>query len=116
MHKLEQQLKNIILKNVDFQIDGKSIKRGKIKVYNTKQFFIRFKLEQDDDKQVEYDLPYPFKVIQKPDGYIFDYTLSAFCPRTEELYWKMLLMNKSDASRLHNNYLYLVTHTISLSG
>lgn len=114
MHKLEHQLKNIILKNVDFQIDGKSIKRGKIKVYNTKQFFIRFKLEQED-KQVEYDLPYPFKVIQKHDGYIFDYTLSAFCPRTEEIYWKMLLMDKSEASRLHNNYLHIVTSSFSLS-
>ena len=108
MHKLETQLKDIVLKNVDFQIDGKSIKKGKIKVYNTKQFFIRFKLEQDD-KLVEYDLPYPFKILEEKHGYIFDYTLSAFCPRSDELYWKILLMNKSEASRLHNNYLYVVT-------
>jgi hypothetical protein len=108
MVKLEEQLKDIILKNVDFQIDGKSIKRGKIKVYNSKQFFIRFKLE-NDNKLIEYDLPYPFKVVKNTNGYIFDYCLSAFCPRTEELYWKMLLMNKSESSRLHNNYLHVMT-------
>jgi len=108
MFRLEEQLKDIILKNVDFQIDGKSIKRGKIKVYNSKQFFIRFKLE-NEDKVCEYDLPYPFRVEKKSDGYLFDYSLSAFCPRTEELYWKMLLMNKSEASRLHNNHLRVIT-------
>ena len=108
MHKLEEQLKDIILKNVDFQIDGKSVKRGKIKVYNSKQFFIRFKLEQETKVQ-EYDLPYPFKVLKVSNGYIFDYCLSAFSPRTEDLYWKMRLMNKSESSKLHDNYLYVVT-------
>jgi len=107
VYKLENQLKDIILKTVDFQIDGKSIKSGKIRVFNTKQFFIRFKIEVDE-KISEYDLPYPFKVIKNNNGYVFDYCLSAFCPRTEELYWKMLLMNKSDSSKLHNNYLHVV--------
>ncbi len=108
MFKLEEQLKDIILKTVDFKIDGKSIKKGKIKVFNTKQFFIRFKLESEEKVQ-EYDLPYPFRVERTLDGYLFDYSLSAFCPRTEELYWKMRLMNKSEASRLHDNYLHVVT-------
>jgi len=107
MERVENQLKDIILKNVDFQIDGRSMKKGKIKVYNSKQFFIRFKIEADG-KMTEYDLPYPFKIIQNDDGYVFDYCLSAFCPRTEELYWKMLIMNKSEASKLHNNYLNVV--------
>jgi hypothetical protein len=108
MFRIEEQLKDIILKNVDFQVDGKSIKRGKIKVFNSKQFFIRFKLETVDKIQ-EYDLPYPFRIEKTPDGYLFDYSLSAFCPRTEELYWKMKIMNKSEASRLHDNYLHVRT-------
>jgi len=108
MIKLENDLKDIVLKSVDFQIDGKSIKKGKVKVFNTKQFFIRFKLE-NEDKTIEYDLPYPFRVVKNPKGYLFDYSLSAFCPRTEELYWKMKLMNKSEASRLHDNYLHVIT-------
>ncbi len=108
MFKLENQLKDIILKNVDFQIDGKSVKRGKIRVYNSKQFFIRFKLE-NDNKTIDYDLPYPFKVLKVPEGYVFDYCLSAFCPRSEELYWKMKMMNKSESSKLHDNYLHVMT-------
>lgn len=108
MFTLEDELKDIILKNIDFQVDGKSVKKGKVKVFNMKQFFIRFKLEVDQLTK-EYDLPYPFKVVKLDNGYLFDYSLSAFCPRTEETYWKMLLMNKTEASKLHNNYLYVMT-------
>ena len=108
MVRIEEQLKDLILKNIDFQIDGKSIKKGKVKIFNTKQFFIKFKLENNGDIK-EYELPYPFKVSKISNGYLFDYSLSAFVPRTEEMYWKMLAMNKSEASRLHNNYLYVLT-------
>lgn len=107
MHKIEKQLKDIILKNVEFKIDNKVVKKGKIKVFNTKQFFIRFKIETEDKLQ-EYDLPYPFNISKNTDGYLFDYCLSAFCPRTEELYWKMLALSKEDASKLHNNHLQIV--------
>ena len=62
MVKLENQLKSLMLKNVEFKIDGKTIKRGKIKVFNTKQFFIKFKLEYGDDTK-EYELPYPYSFV-----------------------------------------------------
>jgi hypothetical protein len=104
MYKLEFKLKDIILQNVEFKVDNKVIKKGKVKVFNTKQFFIRFKLDNNGIIN-EYDLPYPFRVEKNNDGYLFDYCLSAFCPRTEELYWKILSLNKDDASKLHNNYL-----------
>lgn len=108
MERMEEQLKELILKNVDFQLDGKTIKKGKIKIFNTKQFFIKFKLENEGAVK-EYELPYPFKIKKISNGYLFDYSLSAFIPRTEEMYWKMLLMNKSEASKLHNNYLFVLT-------
>ena len=108
MDKLEQQLKQIILKTVEFQLDGKVIKSGKIKVVNTKQFFIRFRLESDSGLK-EYDLPYPFMIGSNSDGILFDYSLSSFCPRTEDTYWKMLMMNKSEASKLHNSYLTIIS-------
>ena len=108
MEKLENDLKALMLKTVDFQLDGKSLRRGKIKIYNTKQFHIKFSVENDGDLK-EFELPYPFRITKIPQGYIFNYALSAFIPRTEEIYWKLLCMNKSEASRLHNNFLYVYT-------
>lgn len=107
MTRLEDQLKILILKNVEFKLEDKVVKRGKIKVFNTKQFFIKFKLEYDEGVK-EYELPYPYKVIKTDTGFVFDYCLSAFCPKTEESYWKMRTVNKDEASKLHENYLFIV--------
>ncbi len=108
MHLLDSTLKNLILQDVDFQIDGKSIKRGKIKVFNTKQFFIKFKIEAEGEAK-DFEIPYPFKVVKVEEGYLFNYCLSAFCPRTEDAFWKMFLMDKSEASKLHNNHLMVIS-------
>lgn len=106
MEDLETILKTLILKNVEFSVDGKSIKRGKLKIFNTKQFFIKFKLETDTSVK-EWELPYPFSVHKTSEGYIFDYCLSAFCPPTELAYYKMKLMDKSEASKIHDTYLFV---------
>lgn len=98
----------LMLKNVEFKIDNKIIRRGKIKVFNTKQFFIKFSLENSEIVK-EYELPYPYKVISNTNGFIFDYCLSAFYPKTEEVYWRMLTMDRSGASKIHNNYLHINT-------
>ena len=108
MHQIENQLKSLILKDVDFQIDGKTIKKGKVRVFNTKQFFIKFKIETDGDSK-DFEIPYPFQISKIDQGYLFNYCLSAFCPRTEDSYWKMLLMDKSGASKLHNNHLIVIS-------
>lgn len=108
MYKLENQLKTLILNNLEFQLDGKTIKKGKLKIFNTKQFFIKFKLENNGESK-DYELPYPYRVQKLSNGYMFDYTLSAFIPRTEEIYWKMLCVDKSEASKLYNNYLFVLS-------
>lgn len=108
MDHFEENLKELMLKTVDFQLDGKSIKKGKIKVFNTKQFHIKFSMEHEGDIK-DFELPYPFKITKCPEGYLFNYALSAFIPRTEEIFWKLKCMNKSESSRLHDNHLYVYT-------
>lgn len=106
MNRIEDTLKELIYKNIEFIVDGKVIKQGFVRVFNTKQNFIKFKFEGDGVGK-EWELTYPYTIHTGGSSMIFDYCLSAFCPRTEDAYWKMLLMNKSEASKLHNNYLYV---------
>lgn len=108
MTHIEEKLKPLVLSNLEFVLDGKIIRKGKLKIFNTKQFFINFKIN-DDDQDKEYKLPYPYRVREENKGLVFDYCLSAFCPRTEELYWKMKAMDKSSASKFHENYLHIVS-------
>jgi hypothetical protein len=109
MYKLEDKLKDLMLETVDFKIDNKILKHGKIKVFNTKQFFIKFKLENNADTK-EYEVPYPFRVEKLKDGFLFDYCLSSFIPNTEESYWKMRALNSENASKLHEKYLIIFKH------
>lgn len=105
--KLENDLKNSLLRHVSFEIGDKKIKEGKVKVFNTKQFFINFELENDGEvKEFRVTYPYSYKVTDK--GIMFDYCLSAFCPRTEEVYWKMKATNSSSSSKYHEEYLWLL--------
>lgn len=107
MYKLENDLKSLILKNVEFKINDKIIKRGKVKIFNTKQFFIKFKIENSDGVK-EFELPYPYKTYKLNNGFLFDYCLSAFVPNTEEVFWKMKTLNSSESSKIHDNYLYVM--------
>lgn len=107
MTEIEQELKNMVLKSVKFTIDNKTLRIGKVEVFNTKQFFIKFKLSNGDE-QKEYVLPYPYKLLKIKNGYIFDYCLSSFCSVKDDNYFKMLGFDKTNASKLHNNYVYMV--------
>lgn len=107
MDKIENDLKSLVLKKVIFKIDNKILKTGKLRIFNTKQFFIKFKLINGDIEK-EYELPYPYDIKYLKNGIVFDYTLSAFCPFRDETYYKLLLCDKSNASRLHNKYLTIL--------
>lgn len=108
MFKLEQQLKPIMLSQVEFRVDGKVIKRGKVKVFNAKQFILKFKLDNSGVIK-DYEVPYPYRVEETADGFLLDYCLSAFIPPTEESYWKLRTLNKSECSKIHDKYLHIVT-------
>lgn len=107
MEKIEQELKELVLKKVKFMIGQKTYKEGTIKVFNTKQFFIRFKLDSNGDEK-ELDIPYPYSLRKNGSTFCFDYCLSAICPPTETVFYKMKLLNKTDASKLHDNYLMII--------
>ena len=107
MIELEEQLKPLMLQNIEFKSNGKTFKKGKVKVLNSKQFFIKFKLETVNDTR-EYELPYPYRVEKLHNGFLFDYCLSAFIPKTEESFWKMKTLSTSESSKLHDNYLFIL--------
>jgi hypothetical protein len=107
MNRIEDHLKNLIFREVKFVINSKTIRHGKIQMFNTKQNFVRFKIEEDGETK-EWEISYPYDIKKIENGYLFDYALSAFCPRTEEVYWKMKAINKKDVSKFFDNYLHVI--------
>lgn len=104
MENVENKLKDLLLKDLEFKINNKIIRRGKLRVFNTKQFFIKLNLIQNDNERI-YELPYPYDMKDINGNLTFDYCLSSVCPPTEEVYYKIMTCDKSKASRLHNQYL-----------
>lgn len=106
MNRIEEHLKKLIFCDVKFVLNTKTIREGKIQIYNTKQNFIRFKIEENGETK-EWEISYPYDIRTTKNGLLFDYALSAFCPRTEEVYWKMKAMNKENASKFFDNHLFV---------
>lgn len=104
MEHVENKLKDLLLKDLEFKINNKIIRKGKLRVFNTKQFFIKFNLIQNENERI-YELPYPYDIKNINGSMVFDYCLSSVCPPTEEVYYKILTCDKSKSSRIHNQYL-----------
>lgn len=108
MNRIEDHLKQLIYRDVKFVLNNRTLKEGRIEIFNTKQNFVKFKIQEKDDVK-EWEIAYPYDIKTIDNGLLFDYSLSAFCPRTETTYWKMKAMNKKDASKFFDNYLYVIT-------
>lgn len=108
MIRIEEHLKQLIFRDVKFVLNSRTIREGKIQMFNTKQNFVKFKIEEGGEIK-EWEISYPYDIKLTDGGLIFDYALSAFYPRTEEVYWKMRMLNKSEASKFFDNHLYVIT-------
>ncbi len=104
---VEEYLKDLIFRDVEFLLDNKVLRKGKIEIYNTKQNFIKFKLQTESNSK-EWEISFPYRIEKIDGGYLFDYALSAFCPPTQEVYWAMKALDKSNSSKLFDNYLYVM--------
>ena len=82
---MEQQIKDLneeinahFLKNISFILDGKVIKEGKLKLFIMKGFNFKFFLIDNSNVIKTIEMPYPFSLVRKNNGYIFDYRLDSF--------------------------------------
>jgi len=103
---VEIYLKDLIFRDVEFVLDSKVLRKGRIEIYNTKQNFIKFKI-QVEDKSKDWEITFPYRIEKIESGYLFDYALSAFCPPTQEVYWTMKALDKSNTSKFFDNHLYV---------
>lgn len=108
MNRIEEYLKKLIFRDVKFVLNSKIIKEGRIQMFNPKQNFIKFKINEDGEIK-DWEICYPYDVKTIDNGFIFDYSLSSFCPRTEEIYWVMRALDKRDSSKFFDNHLQVLT-------
>ena len=105
---IESELKPYLLQHVAFMLNNKIIKRGRLQLVNTKQFFIKFNLETNDGVKV-FEIPYPYKCSKQNNMFTFEYTLSSLCNSNKTpLYHKLKSNSHKGVNKMHDNYLHLL--------
>lgn len=102
-----EHFKPFLLKNIIIRTDKKVIRRGVLKIFQLKQYFIRLTLEIDD-KQKLYEIPYPFDIHPEEDRLTLNYHLSTLA-KDEEVKLQIKFMDTSSKSKLYNNLVYILT-------
>jgi len=76
IEEIENNFKDFLLNNVNFVINEKIIKKGKLINLSVKDFFIIFQLEIPKGGIKSFEIPYPFGILSKKTFVSFDYRLS----------------------------------------
>lgn len=84
MQTIEEYLESFLLKDIIIKTDEKILKKGKLILYNTKQFYIRLTIQPLNSEAYRlYEIPYPFQIHKNDQNNIlsFNYKLSNLCDK-----------------------------------
>jgi len=68
-------LTGLLQKDVQFNLKNKTLKEGKILLFNVKDFYINFTIRTKKDVVKTYEIPMPFNVTSSGRCVIFDYNV-----------------------------------------
>lgn len=94
MNFLTEYLQQFLLQPVEFIINDKVVRKGKLKLFNFKQYFIKFTLLTDGGDIKTYDVLYPFKIYHEEGRCIFNYHLSCFTQNDLDTFFKIKTLSK----------------------
>jgi len=98
-------------KNVDFVIDNKTIKTGKILLFSVKDFFCSFLMSNEaKKKRFLYEIPYPFDFVAGVNEIIFDFTLATLVKNNPLIKDDLLKFRTKKPSKLFNKKVKLKIH------
>ena len=105
LEKVTDSLKQFLLQDIIIKTDKKILKRGKLKIFQVKQYYINFTLEFNDSIK-SYEIPYPFKVEDAEIGAILNYQLTSFIPPQQIN--KVKFLDSSSKSKIYDNLVYIL--------
>lgn len=105
---IEEKLTKHLQKKVDFVLDNKTIKSGKIMLFCIKDFFCTFTLySQEKKKKIIYEIPYPFNASFQDESVMFDYTIETFSKGRNDILPLINSLRTSKSCKLLNKKLTL---------
>lgn len=107
LERASEYFKPYLLQDIVIRTDKKVIRRGTLKIFQLKQYFIRLFLDVNG-KQKQYEIPYPFDIHDNGNRLTLNYHLSTIA-KDEEVMLQIKFMDTSNKSKLYNNLVYILT-------
>jgi hypothetical protein len=102
-----EKFKPFLLKNVIIKTDKKILRKGILKIFQLKQYYIRLYLEVGE-KTKQYEIPYPFLTHIDDNMLTLNYHLSTIM-KSDEVILQTKLLDTSSKSKIYNNLVYILT-------
>lgn len=105
---LAEKFKPFLLKDIVIRTDKKIMRKGRLKIFQLKQYYIRLFIEVGD-KTKQYEIPYPFDINNEHDNILtLNYHLSTLI-KDDDIELQTKLLDVSNKSKIYNNLLYVLT-------
>jgi len=72
---INEHLKTLLQRDVQFTVNDKILREGKLIVFNIKDFYISFIIHTIKNQTKTYDIPLPYQIFCAPGRMILDYKL-----------------------------------------
>tara|TARA_R100001082_G_scaffold91223_1_gene57836 strand:+ start:1667 stop:2023 length:357 start_codon:yes stop_codon:yes gene_type:complete len=106
LENVVDNLKMFLLRDIVIRTDKKVLKKGRLKIFQIKQYHINLSLEYKNSIK-NYEIPYPYKIHIEQDGTeaVLNYHLSSFVPHGQIN--KVKCLDTSSRSKLYDNLVYI---------
>lgn len=107
LEKASEYFKPFLLRDIVIKTDKKILRRGVLRIFQLKQYFIRLHLDVDG-KQKQYEIPYPFRSDFSNNRLTLNYQLSTVM-KDDNVIIQTKLLDTSSKSKIYNNLVYILT-------
>ena len=109
-YKIQKTLKmfyDFLQHNVTFSIGPKTVRKGRLMLYNIHDYYIRFIIKTNKDLTKTYEIPYPFKIHRDKDSVHMSYTIDDLCNDNRKKAEFVEEFKTENPNKLFNNTLIL---------
>ena len=102
-------LQSLLQSRVVFKCDNKILKTGKLKLFNVKQYFIKFYIETDKKENKVLELPYPFLMSRNDNGICtLNYKISSLCNNTQPVMSILKTCKSNSSHKIYDNVVNII--------
>lgn len=106
LEQVAEKFKPFLLKEIVIKTDKKILRKGTLRIFQLKQYFIKLFIEVGD-KTRQYEIPYPFDIHESGDMLTLNYHLSTVM-KDEEVILQTKLLDVTGKSKIYNNLVYIL--------